>query len=86
MPTWLHVGLIFQFLGRLKASWGPLGALLGRLEEVFGEPGGLRNMEMSSEGRPGTTRNRLGHPEAPETRSAPERVGDYGGALLGGKG
>ena len=36
MPTWLHVGLIFRLLGRLRASWGPLGAYCGALGRLLG--------------------------------------------------
>ena len=36
MPTWLHVGLIFRLLGRLRASWRPLGASWAALGRVLG--------------------------------------------------
>ena len=36
MPTWLHVGLIFRLLGRLRASWGPLGTSWGALGRLLG--------------------------------------------------
>ena len=36
MPTWLHVGLIFRLLGRLRAYWRPLGASWAALGRVLG--------------------------------------------------
>ena len=47
MPTWLHVGLIFRLLGRLRASSGPLGASWGVLGRLLGASRNLLELDIT---------------------------------------